>query len=258
MPNDRTEYRKKYYLKNRRRIRKNYRLFYKKHRVRLNEAKRQYRLKNKAHVRLLDKKNRERNWVKLRAAEKRWAAKNKERLIRYRKKYAKKNIGRRKEYLRNWYFNNRERLIEQRRPRQLEWRKNNRGRIRANEALYRKNNRYVSSVKNNRRRALLSKKRTDNIDYIFLEFVSHFQGGICFYCGKVDRLTLDHILPLVRGGAHTFGNVVLCCITCNTKKGKKTLREFVTYAGLTGYKLKTDEYRTKKKARKDKPFRTKN
>jgi len=45
--------------------------------------------------------------------------------------------------------------------------------------------------------------------------------GICHYCG--DRhapaeLTLDHVVPLVRGGRSTRGNCVPACKDCNTRK----------------------------------------
>jgi len=45
--------------------------------------------------------------------------------------------------------------------------------------------------------------------------------GQCHYCGKSVEpkdLTLDHIVPLSRGGKSTKGNVVPCCKECNNKK----------------------------------------
>ncbi len=44
----------------------------------------------------------------------------------------------------------------------------------------------------------------------------------CQYCGtqkKPERLTLDHVQPLSRGGADTWTNVVTACKTCNHRKG---------------------------------------
>jgi 5-methylcytosine-specific restriction endonuclease McrA len=48
--------------------------------------------------------------------------------------------------------------------------------------------------------------------------------GICYYCGRLfesNNLTMDHIVPLARGGRSTKDNTVACCKLCNTKK--KTL-----------------------------------
>ena len=45
--------------------------------------------------------------------------------------------------------------------------------------------------------------------------------GVCHYCGKrfkPGELTMDHIVPLSRGGKSTKGNVVPSCKECNNKK----------------------------------------
>jgi len=46
-------------------------------------------------------------------------------------------------------------------------------------------------------------------------------SGICYYCGKkvgIRALTMDHIIPLSRGGRSTRDNLVPCCKSCNTRK----------------------------------------
>ena len=45
--------------------------------------------------------------------------------------------------------------------------------------------------------------------------------GICHYCEKkfpTSELTMDHIVPLARGGSSTPGNIVPACKTCNRDK----------------------------------------
>ncbi len=45
--------------------------------------------------------------------------------------------------------------------------------------------------------------------------------GQCHYCGRKvapAELTLDHIVPLVRGGRSTKGNCVPACKECNSRK----------------------------------------
>ena len=52
-------------------------------------------------------------------------------------------------------------------------------------------------------------------------------NGCCAYCGKqVEKLTLDHAIPLSRGGAHDVSNVVPACKPCNTSKHAKTPAEW--------------------------------
>ncbi len=45
--------------------------------------------------------------------------------------------------------------------------------------------------------------------------------GECHYCGgsfPARELTMDHVVPLIRGGYTTKGNVVPCCPDCNAEK----------------------------------------
>ena len=53
----------------------------------------------------------------------------------------------------------------------------------------------------------------------------------CLYCGaKFDdrcKPTLDHLIPLIKGGAHSVANLVICCRACNSRKGKRDFLEFV-------------------------------
>lgn len=48
----------------------------------------------------------------------------------------------------------------------------------------------------------------------------------CQYCGiESHHLTIDHVIPRHRGGAHTWNNVVSACSNCNRHKGGKLLGE---------------------------------
>ncbi|MCD6186214.1 MAG: HNH endonuclease [Deltaproteobacteria bacterium] len=45
--------------------------------------------------------------------------------------------------------------------------------------------------------------------------------GVCHYCGQnilPKDLTMDHIVPLARGGKSTKGNLVTACKACNNAK----------------------------------------
>ena len=46
-------------------------------------------------------------------------------------------------------------------------------------------------------------------------------AGVCHYCGAevgAHALTMDHLVPLSRGGRSTKGNLVPACKDCNTSK----------------------------------------
>jgi 5-methylcytosine-specific restriction endonuclease McrA len=56
--------------------------------------------------------------------------------------------------------------------------------------------------------------------------------GICYYCGKnfsPQELTMDHVVPLSRGGKSTKGNLVCCCKDCNNKKKNLIPIEWAEY-----------------------------
>lgn len=52
----------------------------------------------------------------------------------------------------------------------------------------------------------------------------------CYYCEKKisdKEATMDHIVPLSRGGKSNHGNIVVACKACNTAKGDLTAAEFL-------------------------------
>ncbi|MBQ9786590.1 MAG: HNH endonuclease [Lentisphaeria bacterium] len=61
-------------------------------------------------------------------------------------------------------------------------------------------------------------------------FQELFRKGICYYCHEkfpASELTLDHIVPLSRGGKSTRGNMVVCCRSCNQEKKYLTPVEMI-------------------------------
>ncbi len=48
----------------------------------------------------------------------------------------------------------------------------------------------------------------------------------CIYCGAREKLTVDHMIPLSRGGPDYPDNAVMVCGHCNSSKGDKRLYEF--------------------------------
>ncbi|ORE92990.1 HNH endonuclease [Acuticoccus yangtzensis] len=46
----------------------------------------------------------------------------------------------------------------------------------------------------------------------------------CQYCGSIEDLTFDHLVPRSRGGLTTWDNVITACSPCNLRKGNKSCR----------------------------------
>ncbi len=56
--------------------------------------------------------------------------------------------------------------------------------------------------------------------------------GECHYCGSptpAGELTMDHVVPIARGGKSTRGNVVPCCKSCNNAKKQLLPMEWDAY-----------------------------
>lgn len=65
-------------------------------------------------------------------------------------------------------------------------------------------------------------------------------GDLCCYCDVAmsfqrgtrgegiapNRATLEHVMPISRGGSHTFENTALACHRCNVSKNNKTVDEW--------------------------------
>lgn len=48
----------------------------------------------------------------------------------------------------------------------------------------------------------------------------------CLHCGARRNLSVDHVIPLARGGAHHERNMQTLCGICNRKKGTTMVVEF--------------------------------
>lgn len=57
----------------------------------------------------------------------------------------------------------------------------------------------------------------------------------CYYCEKIlkkDECTMDHVVPIVRGGKSIKGNVVVACKPCNNQKKDALIVDLKTSVDL--------------------------
>ena len=48
----------------------------------------------------------------------------------------------------------------------------------------------------------------------------------CAYCGKNEKLTQDHLIPLSKGGNYSYNNIIPACRFCNSSKHDKDLDDW--------------------------------
>lgn len=77
-------------------------------------------------------------------------------------------------------------------------------------------------VKRHKRRARL---RSNGVFTITNRELKTLYSLPCFYCGNAGG-SLDHVVPIARGGAHGIGNIVPACMPCNMSKGSKLLSQW--------------------------------
>jgi 5-methylcytosine-specific restriction endonuclease McrA len=48
-------------------------------------------------------------------------------------------------------------------------------------------------------------------------------GNKCLSCGNTGRLTVDHVIPLSKGGTNDIGNLQPLCLSCNIRKNTRII-----------------------------------
>src|SRR4051794_14742919 len=85
---------------------------------------------------------------------------------------------------------------------------------------------------NHRRRARLAGATVGTDQVAVADFERSMRAAArvrCYYCNRLvpkGKRTLDHIVPLARGGAHDVTNLCVACHHCNVTKSAKLPDEF--------------------------------
>ena len=67
------------------------------------------------------------------------------------------------------------------------------------------------------------------------------QGGHCYYCWKDisgSKYDVDHFISLAAGGKHAPSNIVIACVTCNSRKNKFCPFSFLKKIGIEFHPLR--------------------
>lgn len=183
------------------------------------ERRKKYYDKDKEHINKLKRKNRIRYRDKALAYDKEYYQKTKERRLEYARQYRKDNrdklLADTREYNKTHKKENKERTQK--------YRKNNLEKVRQIKANYRKNNPEAVQKHHMTRRA---RKAQNGIFEVSKKELQKLMKGPCVSCGSTERINIDHIIPIARGGAHSIGNLQPLCKSCNSSKIDKTMTEW--------------------------------
>jgi 5-methylcytosine-specific restriction endonuclease McrA len=72
------------------------------------------------------------------------------------------------------------------------------------------------------------RRAADSVSAKVVAELQEESGGICPYCCRtIDRGSLDHIIPVAKGGTNARDNLIWCCWPCNIKKNAQHIADFL-------------------------------
>lgn len=166
-----------------------------------------------------------------------WYERNKQSVLDKQKKYRCENKEAINARRRARYLENREKCIsraslfqkknpESARASTKKWAAENKDKI----AEWRKNNPFKMREYYNRRR--LREGAGNGFSKQDIEILLQQQVGRCNYCHSSlieNKMHVDHIIPISRGGEHSSRNIQLLCMSCNCSKGQKMPIDWAFY-----------------------------
>lgn len=194
-------YARKHYIKNKEAIRAKHRKYYQEHKEEIKAKSKAYR-RTPAGI----------------ASKKKFQIVHRAEILQeLREAHVKNKVARCKKS-REWYQANKERAKK----RIKEWAENNKDKVR----MYAKNhihrNRAANRQRCKRRRLLISVNgKFTHDEWMAIKSAHSFICQICKQAEPDIKLTIDHIIPLSKGGRHHRANIQPLCRSCNAKKGAK-------------------------------------
>lgn len=177
--------------------------WYQKHKVKRLKYCKNYLSKHANHYGDLRRKYHEKNRARRNEYSRRWAAENRDRRRKYMLAYCKRNKAHRRAVYQRWVANNPRKV----QARNQKWRDQNPHKIAATNA------------------ARKSYRRGGNCgDKAVADLIASWKSQssfVCYWCGRRfarNRLHIDHIIPVKKGGQHRCDNVCRSCSTCNVRK----------------------------------------
>ena len=149
---------------------------------------------------------------------KKWRKENPEKSNQQRQRWASKNREKSNAIKTKWRINNLEKSNEC----SKNWRINNPEKMNANGRKWRKENYEKWSLINRRNqyKRRLAIGRFTNEEWLRI-LKKH--DNSCAQCGTKEKITIDHIIPISKGGANWANNLQPLCLHCNVKKYNKVI-----------------------------------
>jgi 5-methylcytosine-specific restriction endonuclease McrA len=133
---------------------------------------------------------------------------NREKVRKTNREYSRNNKDANKARSKAWYESNKDKALEN----SKKWQQENRD----------KTNNYKLANRH-KRRAMI---KESGVYLVTGRDLSKIRRQSCVYCGSKDDITIEHIIPITRGGTHSIGNLTSACRSCNFSKSGKFIMEW--------------------------------
>jgi 5-methylcytosine-specific restriction endonuclease McrA len=105
----------------------------------------------------------------------------------------------------------------------LAWHKANPEKFAKYQRISKKRNKEAVAADTRRRNA---RRKQNGVFAISKQELIKLSKQNCFYCGSSQRITIDHVVAIARGGTDSIGNLVPACKSCNSSKRQLTIMEW--------------------------------
>lgn len=103
------------------------------------------------------------------------------------------------------------------------WKKANPEKAKLYNSISKKRNKEAIAANTRRRNA---KRKANGVFLISRKELLKLGRGPCFYCKSQEKITVDHVVAVDRGGPDSIGNLVPACKSCNSRKRQLTIMEW--------------------------------
>jgi len=153
---------------------------------------------------------------------KQYGENNKEKIFKYKTQYREDNKEKISEYGKQYYLGHKEQIAEKNRQYNI----NNKKQLARKKRQYYLKNPNISTNSRARRLKIIGSSEISTAEW---KDIMELCDWRCIYCGvpltKINR-SVDHILPLSKGGQHNKRNLVPVCRLCNSSKNDKFLYDW--------------------------------
>lgn len=211
---------RKYYRENKDKVSKQNDEWVKNNPEKVNKIKKRYRDKNKE---VLNEKSRDRyrdNPDKYKEIKKKSYYKNRASVLRYQENYRKENPEAIRSRQNNYYKKNKEKILQYHKEFRKKYPERHKEHVRKwNERN--KEKRQVITMNRIARR----KKNGGSFTSEEWEALKKSCNYSCLCCGEIEpdiKLSIDHVIPISKGGRNDIANIQPLCLPCNQRKNVKT------------------------------------